>query len=271
MPAHEHRPVRYRGAAALGALTLSIGCQIAAFGANIALRQLFLNRHLSQDVLTQDRDWLIVTVAVHSAVAYLCARFVRLPTAWRIANLLVAPLTVISIELALPSWMILAALVLLLLVYLPTFWTHVPYYPTEDVLYRALLERLPNDSSLHFVDLGCGFGRLLAFLAKERPAGKFVGVELGPLPLIIAKLRARLPRRKNLTIRARNIWKEPCGAYSVVYAFLSPEPMELLWKKLKGEMRSGALFISNSFPIPGVTPEEVLQLGSKQQLYLYRI
>jgi len=40
----------------------------------------------------------------------------------------------------------------------------------------------------------------------------------------------------------------------VVYAYLSPLPMSELWRKVRAEMRSGTLFISNTFAVPGIAP-----------------
>jgi len=61
--------------------------------------------------------------------------------------------------------------------------------------------------------------------------------------------------------------------HDVVYAFLSPVPMSALWEKVRREMRPGSLFISNSFPVIGVTPEETITVPGtiKRKLYLWRL
>ena len=58
-----------------------------------------------------------------------------------------------------------------------------------------------------------------------------------------------------------------------MYAFLSPEPMPKLWEKIVNEMPSGSVFISNSFAVPNVTPDDIWQLPDARQtiLYLYRL
>jgi hypothetical protein len=47
----------------------------------------------------------------------------------------------------------------------------------------------------------------------------------------------------------------------VIYAYLSPAPMERLWEKARAEMKPGSLFISNSFAVPGVSFDEVVELN----------
>jgi hypothetical protein len=60
--------------------------------------------------------------------------------------------------------------------------------------------------------------------------------------------------------------------YDLVYAFLSPVPMTEVWHKASTELRPGALLVSNSFPIEGVEPEQVIEVDDRRhtRLYCYR-
>ncbi|PWB56908.1 MAG: hypothetical protein C3F18_04775, partial [Nitrosomonadales bacterium] len=85
-------------------------------------------------------------------------------------------------------------------------------------------------------------------------------------------LRMRLcPER--CEIRWGSLWHADLQPFDVVYAYLSPVPMADLWRKIQREMRPGTLFISNTFQVPGVEPDEVVQLDDLHQsrLYLYRL
>ena len=79
------------------------------------------------------------------------------------------------------------------------------------------------------------------------------------IPFLIAWARTR--GQANVEIRFGNLFKTDLAPFDVVYAFLSPEPMPALWAKAKAEMRAGALLISNSFAVPGVTPDTVKEVG----------
>ena len=48
--------------------------------------------------------------------------------------------------------------------------------------------------------------------------------------------------------------------------------MPALWEKVVREMRPGALFVSNSFAVPGVEASEVIEVADARgtRLYCYR-
>ena len=58
-----------------------------------------------------------------------------------------------------------------------------------------------------------------------------------------------------------------------MYAFLSTEPMPALWEKVRAQMREGSVLVSNSFPVPDITPSEILEADDarRSQLYIYRV
>ncbi|MDH5586413.1 MAG: hypothetical protein OEZ05_07260, partial [Nitrospirota bacterium] len=75
------------------------------------------------------------------------------------------------------------------------------------------------------------------------------------------------------SIQWGDFWKDDLAQYDVVYAYLSPVPMQRLWEKARQEMQPGSLLISNSFIIPGVLPEKSIQLNDfpGSTLYMWRI
>jgi SAM-dependent methyltransferase len=120
---------------------------------------------------------------------------------------------------------------------------------------------------VRFADLGAGLGGPLAFLARERPDGFFLGVEASPLTCAIAWVRT-LPVRGNCKVHWGSLWDLDLAGFEVVYAFLSPAPMARLWEKAEREMRPGSLFISHTFEVPGKTPDEVLPLTGRKDACL---
>lgn len=184
----------------------------------------------------------------HATTAALGARLFRAPRPWQYLNFLLPIVLALTSEVALPRTLLFATAVLLFLIYIPTFWTRVPYYPTSDPMYEVILRKLPTDRAFVFIDLGCGFGRLLAFLADRAPQGQFEGVEIGILPYLVSKIRSL--RRPNVTIRFQSFWKLPFDRYDFVYAFLAPGPMPALWEKVHAEMHRGSSFLTNTFAVP---------------------
>jgi len=207
-----------------------------------------------------------------AVVAVLTALFLKLPTVWVLFNGAL-PLGLWFIQ---PgehlAWIPLVALLLLFVLFLPTILSGVPYYPSSKQAYQIILDHLPKDRSFKFIDLGCGFAGMLVFLARSRPAGTFVGIEISPLAYLLSRVSALVNRSTNLKIQYKSIWAVDLKDYDVVYAFLSPLVMERLWEKVQSEMKPGSIFISNSFETPG-QPEKIYQLEDdrKCRILIYRI
>ncbi|WP_068830280.1 class I SAM-dependent methyltransferase [Pseudomonas sp. BMS12] len=191
---------------------------------------------------------------------------------WLLLNLLFMPALLAVQARQWPAWWFLAAFLVLLLVNWNSFREQVPLYlsgaRTRQQLSRRLAQ-LPNNFT--FVDLGCGLGGTLVQLARDYPAARLVGVETAPLVFVLAWLRCLL--YGNCQVRYRSLWREDLAAYDAVYCFLSPAPMAELWAKVRREMRPGSLLISNSFEVPGVAAQEVIELNDWRgsRLLLWRL
>lgn len=191
---------------------------------------------------------------------------------WLIIQLGFAPALVLMLNVDIPPGFFLAAFLIMLAVYWSTYQTQVPLYLSSDKVWAALEDLLPSPAgrgdrgegaNFRFIDLGSGLGGVLTHLARVRPDGQYVGVESAPLPLFWSWLRCK-PYR-NCKVYWGSIWDEQLPAchlaqYDVVFAYLSPVPMERLWHKARAEMRPGTLLISSTFNIPEQTPAQTIQV-----------
>ncbi len=205
-------------------------------------------------------------VLIHGLVAALLSYGLRLPFGWRMFNVLMP----MAVWAEAPSKLGSPALVLFfVLIFLPTLWTRIPFYPTHPNLVEAIARFIPEKGPFNFVDIGSGFGGVNLSLAKQRPHGRFVGIELALLPCLVAKVRSLFtPQSKNWL---GSFWHHNLEHFDLVYAFLSPVAMEQLWEKTQKELKPGALLLVNSFPVPGIKPEKVIKVeGTTQTLYAYR-
>jgi SAM-dependent methyltransferase len=210
-------------------------------------------------------------LVVQALVAGAAGQAMRLPLWWLPINAAFVPAAVAARSLAIsPAWF-LAAFAVLLIVFWNTFRTRVPLYLSSSRACERLAQLIPADANARVLDLGCGFGGVMLALRRLRPGLRIVGLELAPLPTCLARLRLR--GDANSTVERRDFWGEDFSGYDVVYAFLSPEPMERLWEKVRAQMRPGSLFISNSFVVPGVKPDLTLPLTSSRvrALYVWRV
>lgn len=172
-------------------------------------------------------------------------------------------------------WWALAVFVVLWLVFANVNKERVPLYLTNAVTRQALKVLVEGRAAqvgtpLCFMDLGCGLGGNVAFMAQLPQIERAVGVETAPLPFWVARIATYW---RGGEVRAQDLWTVDLSGFDLVYAFLSPEPMPKLWRKVQHEMREGSVFVSNSFAVPDVPPSEVWELNDARQtrLFLYVI
>ncbi len=189
-----------------------------------------------------------------------------LPVWWAPINLLFIPLTLLVLAHPVAPWWYLGAFAMLALVFRSTFRTRIPLYLSSRDACDALLGLVPPGHA-RVLDVGCGFGGVLARAAAARPDAQFTGIELAPLPALAAWLRLR--RIQNVRTVNGDFWKHDLSSYDVVYAFLSPVAMQPLWQKARIQMKPGSVLISNSFAVEGVPPDRIIALPDRHSRALY--
>jgi SAM-dependent methyltransferase len=173
---------------------------------------------------------------------------------------------VLLVRHAPPPWVYPALLLALLSVYGGGVLTRVPLYLSNRTAWAALAGLLPPGPGARFVDLGAGLGGPVVHLARLRPDAACVGVEASPLTCLAAWIRALpLPGAR---IRWTSLWHQPLEGFDLVFAFLSPAPMERLWAKALREMKAGSLFVSHTFEVPGQTPHRRIPLPGRKDACL---
>jgi hypothetical protein len=176
---------------------------------------------------------------------------------WLVIQVLFAPAVVLALTLKIQPVFFLVAFLVMLLVFWNTFNTQVPLYLSSGKVWQALENVLPPpipDQRFTFIDIGSGLGGVLTHLARIRPDGSYKGIESAPLPFLWSWLRIQLGGYRQCQVQWGDLWDCDLASYDVVFAYLSPAPMERLWQKAKAEMKPGAVFISSTFSIPGVLP-----------------
>ncbi|MDP1550315.1 MAG: hypothetical protein Q8L97_09170 [Nitrosomonas sp.] len=213
-------------------------------------------------------EWSLVQGLLSGLISY----SMRMPAWWIPIHLAFIPLAITTLALNISSTWFLVLFLCLLLIYGKTYKTQVPLYLSSKRVNHALDALLPEQGKFSFVDLGSGCGGLVKNLANTHRNGIFHGIESAPLPFLISKLRSLFCVSTHKVFWG-DFWEYDFSKYDVVYAYLSPVPMESLWHKAVKEMRPGSLLISNTFMIPGITPYKSIQLDdfSKSTLYLWKI
>ena len=236
--------------------------------------------------------WGLVLIQAVLAASVSCK--LGLPCWWRWIQFLIPWGLFIAFELEVNPWIGLAAFVVLWLVFANASKERVPLYLTNTTTRQALSALIeqqfvqkhtsddsddydqtqPNvrDGELHqpkpvcFMDLGCGLGGNVVFMAQQPEVEFSTGVETAPIPYLLARLFSRL---KGGEVLAQDLWKTSLRDYNFVYAFLSTEPMPRLWQKIQAEMQPGSVFVSNSFAVPDIDPSEIWELSDPRQTRLF--
>ena len=216
-------------------------------------------------------DFLFIAL-LGGVFAAILGYFSGLARWWIPIQLIFSPALILVLELHIPSEFFLLAFLVMLAIYWSTFRSQVPFYLSSKRVWQTLEELLPAhdaDKRFTFMDIGSGMGGVLIHLADVRPDGDYYGVENAPLPYLLSRIRLKLGRRTNCQIMWRSLWKCDLAPYDVVFAYLSPVPMEKLWHKVKQEMRPGTLFISNSFAVPEQPPQYSITLDDMHHSTLH--
>jgi len=209
--------------------------------------------------------WLPVQVGVALGISLL----LRQPRWWWPIHLIFAPAVYLALQLGLPPWIYLLAFVLAWLVFGRIDQSRVPLYLSNRQALDALEALIPAGASV--MDVGAGTGTVLARLGRRTDL-KVVGVEHAWLPWLLGQCRLRLGHVPATLIRGE-IERCSLDGYDVVYAFLSPAAMPALWQQARAEMRSGSVLVSNTFGVPGVPADRVIELNDWKgaRLYLWQM
>ena len=213
--------------------------------------------------------WLETSLAI-GGVALIFATISRQPWWWRVIHGGFMPLVWLTNSMAIDPMWFLAAFILLLLVYRGALSGQVPLYLSNKETVAALAELLAERGDCRFLDLGAGLGSTTVPLADALPDSRFTGYENAPLTWLVGRFFSL--GYANIRWRWGDMWRANLAEYDVVYAFLSPAPMARLWSKVEREMAPGSLFITNSFPAPGIVPTRVIEVDCTpaRPLYCYQ-
>lgn len=251
-----------RGLPLFAALIAQGAGAMAAFGTSFTVEYAF----------GEPLPLLLVLTGQGVAAALVGIRF-HLDRWWIPINLVLPPLAGLALTLHLPGWIYLAAFAGLVLLYWNALRGQVPLYLSSRRAKEELLRLLPDKPDARFVDLGSGFGGTVLWLAGRRQEGEFVGIESAPLPLALSWLRTTFAGVPHAHVVHGDFRRSSLAGYDLVYAFLSPAPMAELFGHARAEMKPGSLFVSNTFEVPGETPDETIDLGDWRggRLFVWRM
>ena len=223
---------------------------------------------LRTGLIARPDPWL--AAFAQGALAAAIAAALRSERWWLYIHCGFAPLALAALRLDIDARWYLAAFTLTALVYWSSYRTRVPLYLSNRATAQAVATLVAEREHGNLLDIGSGTGSLLRPLASCCPGWKFHGIESAPLPHLVARLLGA--KIANLELSRGDFFDADWSRYDIVYAFLSPVPMARVWQKARREMRPDSLLVSNSFAVPDIAPERVVEVGDRRntQLLCYR-
>ena len=208
-----------------------------------------------------------VLVLGQGVLALLFTWWLRLPKWWRWMQFLFPVVLWWGLQAQIhPAWALVLFLVVVL-VFKNAFFGGVPLYLSNRTTQKAVAQLIKERQLTSVMDLGCGTASNSQYWSELATVERSDGVETAPLVYFLAKFRCR--KSDKCHILMQDMWTVELLPYDLVYAFLSPKPMERLWCKVNQELQDGAVFVSNSFAVPDVEPTEIWELADSRKTLLY--
>jgi ubiquinone/menaquinone biosynthesis C-methylase UbiE len=149
-----------------------------------------------------------------------------------------------------------------------------PLVTTPSKSRKKIINIIQLDKNSIFYDLGCGTSRLLVDLSKSYPLSKFIGIDNSPFSYVLSKLRIKLSKSKNISIKYGDFFDCDLSSATHIYLWIYVKDMDKLLMKFKSELKEGTLVYSLDFPFSNKEPEEVRDLGRENRfghtLYIYK-
>lgn len=144
--------------------------------------------------------------------------------------------------------------------------------PSSGKVSRAIAAAAENSGTGPIVDLGSGWGTLVAALAGKYPHRQIVGYELSFVPWLFTSIRKSVSGLDNLTLYHRNFLNADLSDASVLTCYLFPSAMVSLKDKLEEDNINDVLIVSSTFALPSSEPIKVIRVKDiyRTPVYLYR-
>ncbi len=140
---------------------------------------------------------------------------------------------------------------------------NAPFVPAPDAIMNDLNIHITIDEGSVVYDLGAGDGKILRCLYKYNKKGKFVGIERGIVPYVLARIKQRnIP---SISFKRQDFFDTDLSSATIVVTYLYPRLMDALLPKLQKELKSGTIVYSIDFSFSAKEPSEVFEFDQARK------
>jgi hypothetical protein len=136
-----------------------------------------------------------------------------------------------------------------------------------------ILTVIPQTLAGNIFELGAGWGLLAFPLARQFPHCSVYAYEVSFIPWCVAKFIQYFIKSDNLLILRQDFFHVSFKEASLIVCYLYPGAMQKLKVKFEKELAPGTFIVSNTFAIPGWTPDHIYKLDDLYQtsIYIYKV
>ncbi len=146
-----------------------------------------------------------------------------------------------------------------------------PYVPTKDKAMKNIFEEAGLKKGQVMYDIGCGDGRVVRYAVKQYGV-RGIGIDINPMLIFFARLKARMMKLKGAEFRVQNIFDVDLSDADVIYIFLLPQFLVKIQKKLERGTKKGAVIISHGFKMDAWSAYNYKTIKAKPfPTYFYKI
>jgi 16S rRNA A1518/A1519 N6-dimethyltransferase RsmA/KsgA/DIM1 with predicted DNA glycosylase/AP lyase activity len=168
---------------------------------------------------------------------------------------------------------ILFAVMVLLMIqfYNITFRGFAPFISTNGKIIRRILDEIKLSDNANVVELGCGKAPFLLAMRKKYPHAVLTGVEYSFFPYLLGQIQNSF-YSAGMKLMKKNYFKVDLSDTDLVYCYLNVKSMKDLEPKFLAELKNGAQIISNSFSVPNMQPDKVIEITKNRgKIFFYRV
>ena len=126
------------------------------------------------------------------------------------------------------------------------FFAKVPYISTSRESINEVLKNINIKSTDIVYELGCGKAQFLFEVDKKYHPNKLVGIEISPLHILYAKVKAKILKKSNMYFYCKDFFEIDISEADIIYLYLVPKIINKIWEKIKKEAKPSCQIITLS-------------------------
>jgi len=137
-----------------------------------------------------------------------------------------------------------------------------PFIRTRHNVLESIFNEVNFKKKDKFVDLGCGDGTVVRFVA-DRYTIDARGVDINFLLILRSNIMKLVQKLPSASFKQQNIFNADISDADIIYLFLLPKLIQKLKPKLIKECKKGVLIISHGFLIDGWEEHKIKTIKAK--------